>query len=295
MSKRLSVDKTYKLFINGKFVRSESGRYYQLQSHSNQSPINVSLASRKDMRDAVVAARKAFDEWRRRSSLNRGQIMYRIAEMLEARKEELFLRIKELDDLKDDLCHQEIDWAIDQCINFAGWSDKYVPIGGTVNPVAGPFFNFSYPEPVGVVGVVCPETSPLAALVMLTALAIVPGNTCVLISSRTYASIALTFAEVLLTSDVPAGVVNILAGDKQELLQHTYTHKDINSVVHPERHKDLTQEQLMDLLDPHTHNLKRLPEFAARDQKEWLQDPFGPLELMKLTEIKTVWHPSRMP
>jgi acyl-CoA reductase-like NAD-dependent aldehyde dehydrogenase len=270
-SARLAVRKTYKLFIGGKFPRSESGRSYLVQGS------NVALASRKDVRDAVVAARAAVKGWSGATAYNRGQILYRAAEMLEGRRAE-FVALG--------LPAAEVDAAVDRWVWYAGWSDKIAQVYGGANPVAGPFFNLSAPEPTGVVGVVAPADSGLLGLVSVVAPAIVTGNTVVVLAAEEMPLAAVTLAEVLATSDLPGGVVNVLTGRTAETAPWLASHMDVNAI-------DLTgvedPELATSLEEAAADNLKRVlrPPSSAPD---WFADP-GIERMTALLETKTVWHP----
>jgi acyl-CoA reductase-like NAD-dependent aldehyde dehydrogenase len=268
---RLAVRKTYKLFIGGAFPRSESGRTYLVRN------TNVALASRKDLRDAVVAARAAVPKWSGATAYNRGQILYRAAEMLEGRRAEFTdLGVPETD----------VDAAVDRWVWYAGWSDKVAQVRGNANPVAGPFFNLSVPEPTGVVGVVAPADSPLLGLVSVLAPVIVTGNTAVLLASEEQPLPAVTLAEVLATSDLPGGVVNILTGRVAELAPWLASHADVNAldlagVSDPALATALEQSA--------ADTLKRVVRPSA-DPADWRADP-GLGRLTAFLETKTVWHP----
>ncbi|WP_326549286.1 aldehyde dehydrogenase family protein [Micromonospora sp. NBC_01813] len=268
---RLAVRKTYKLFIGGKFPRSESGRTYQVQDS------NVALASRKDARDAVVAARAAVKGWSGATAYNRGQILYRVAEMLEGRREQ-FVALGEPAD--------EVDAAIDRWVWYAGWPDKLPQVYGGANPVAGPYFNLSAPEPTGVVGVVAPAEPSLLGLVSVVAPVIVSGNTAVVLASPTRPLAAVTLAEVLATSDLPGGVVNILTGTVAETAPWLASHLDVNAL-------DLTgvtdPELAVELEQAAAGNLKRVLRPAV-GPTDWLADP-GTRRMTAFLETKTVWHP----
>ena len=227
---RLDIQKTYKLYIGGKFPRTESGRYYHLNDTKGNLIANVCLATRKDFRNAVVAARKAQGSWEKTSSLNKGQILYRIAEMLEGRKEQFSAElVAQGETIKN--AKAEVNASIDRLVYYAGWSDKYQQIFSSVNPVISPHFNFSNLEPVGVVSIIAPEKQGLLGLVSVLAPAIVGGNTVILLASETKPLTAISFAEVLNSSDVPGGVVNILTGKREELISHMASHMDVNAIV----------------------------------------------------------------
>jgi acyl-CoA reductase-like NAD-dependent aldehyde dehydrogenase len=279
---RLDVKKTYKLFIGGKFPRSESGRSYQVNDHKGNHLANASLASRKDIRDAVVAARAAQPGWAGASAYNRGQVLYRIAEMLEGRREQFVTEIRELTGKSERQANQEVDAAIDSFVWHAGWTDKIDAVAGSMNPVAGPFFNISTNQPTGVVGAFAPQDSALVGFVNTIAPAIVSGNTIVVVTSEKLSLPALSFAEVLATSDLPGGVVNILAGKESELSSWLVSHMDVNAV-------DLEGAS----------NLKELEIMAADTVKRVVRKGSyqrlgskGSLQhILDYMEIKTVWHP----
>src|SRR3954468_17687962 len=226
---RLGVQKTYKLLIGGKFVRSESGRVAAAPGANGKAVANYSRASRKDFRDAVTAARTAFGGWSKQSAYLRSQILYRAAEMLEMREAELRSEIDRGPGGKH--ARGEVAQTIDRLVYYAGWSDKFSSVFGAVNPVASSHFNFTTPEPTGVVAIVCPEESPLLALVSMVAPAILTGNTAVVLASIQSPLPALTFSEIIATSDLPGGVVNMLAGDQVELAPHMASHMDVNAIV----------------------------------------------------------------
>ncbi|MEV4802809.1 aldehyde dehydrogenase family protein [Nonomuraea sp. NPDC049421] len=276
---RLSVRKTYKLYIGGAFPRSESGRSYPVTSAKGDFLANASRASRKDARDAVVAARKAFPGWSGATAYNRGQILYRVAEMLEGRRAQF---ADELGGTKRAALEQ-VDAAIDRLVWYAGWSDKIASVHGGANPVAGPYFNLSTPEPTGVVAVVAPD-DPLLGLVSVVAPVIVTGNTCVVVASEPSPLAAITLAEVLATSDLPGGVVNILTGQRAELAPWLSAHMDVNGL-------DLTgvtdAELALSCEQAAAENLKRV---SRPVQEDWTAGP-GIGRMTRFLEIKTVWHP----
>src|SRR3954453_8390259 len=226
---RLGVQKTYKLLIGGKFVRSESGRVAAAAGSNEKTVANYSRASRKDFRDAVAAARKAFGGWSKQSAYLRSQILYRAAEMLETREGELRSEIAR--GPRGEKGRSEVSRAIDRLVYYAGWADKFSSVFGAVNPVASSHFNFTTPEPTGVVVIVCPDESPLLALVSLVAPVILSGNTAVVLASTKSPLPALTFSEIIATSDLPGGVVNMLAGDRAELAPHFASHMDVNAII----------------------------------------------------------------
>jgi acyl-CoA reductase-like NAD-dependent aldehyde dehydrogenase len=260
---RLPVRKTYKLYIGGEFPRSESGRTYEAEG------ANVARGSRKDVRDAVRAARAAFPKWAGMTAYNRGQVVYRIAEMLEARRAE-FAELS--------TGPEEVERSIDRLVWYAGWADKLSQVLGSSNPVAGPYFNFTVPEPTGVVGILAPEEPPLAGLVSRLAPAIIGGNTAVVIASETSPLAAVELAEVLATSDVPGGVVNLITGPRDELAPIIAGHMDVNAI-------DLAgaDGQVEELERLAADNVKRVVRGSPDGQSPW--------EIASFLELKTVWHP----
>ncbi|MFD5389824.1 aldehyde dehydrogenase family protein [Streptomyces sp. NPDC127074] len=283
MSERLSVLKTYKLFVGGKFPRSESGRVYEVTTAKGQWLANAPLASRKDARDAVVAARKAFGGWSGATAYNRGQILYRVAEMLEGRRDQFVAEVADGEGLTKAKATAQVDAAIDRWVWYAGWSDKTAQIAGSANPVAGPYFNLSSPEPTGVVTLLAPQDSSFLGLVSVIASAIVTGNTAVVVASEKSPLPALSLAEVLATSDLPGGVVNILSGRTAEIATPLAAHQDVNAI-------DLAgadAELAVELEKASAENLKRV----LRPQPvDWAADP-GTTRLLAFLETKTVWHP----
>lgn len=284
---RLGVKKTYKLYIGGNFVRSESGRVLPATAPDGQHLDNVSWASRKDLRDAVVAARKAFDGWAKKTAYLRGQILYRAAEMLENRSAELVHEIERSTGASRNAAQTEVATAIDRLVHYAGWTDKYQQVFGNTNPVATSHFNFTTPEPTGVVAVLAPDEPSLVALVSLAAPVILSGNAAVVVASEKHPLPALTFSEILATSDLPGGVINLLSGRKLELISHIASHMDINAVVDGTGSAEIGAE----LQRGAAFNLKR---YAARNLsvREWLteqaEDPYWILDTV---EFKTAWHP----
>ena len=260
MAERLPVKKTYKLFIGGAFPRSESGRTYEAEGQ------NVARASRKDVRDAVKAARGALGTWSGLTAYNRGQVLYRVAEMMEARVAELA-----------DLCsgREEVEAAIDRVVWYAGWADKLPQVLGGANPVAGPYFNFTVPEPTGVIGILAPAEPPLLGLVSRVAPVLVGGNVCVAVAAETHPLAAVELAEVLATSDVPDGAVNILTGLRAELAPHLASHLDVDALDLDEPSEEL--ERLA------ADNVKRVVRGPRTGQSPW--------EISSFLELKTVWHP----
>src|SRR4051812_7242208 len=285
MPDRLSVRKTYKLYIGGAFPRSESGRSYPVSSASGELLAHAAQASRKDVRDAVVAARSAFGKWSGATAYNRGQILYRIAEMLEGRHAQFVAEVVAAEGASVAAAAAQVDAAIDRWVHYAGWADKYAQVVGSTNPVAGPYFNFSFPEPVGVVAVLAPQDASLLGLVSVLAPVLVTGNTAVVVASANRPLPAISFAEVLATSDLPGGVVNLLTGSTAELAPWLAAHRDVNAL-------DLTgtdPARAVDLERAAAQTVKRvLPTPAA--EPDWTADP-GTRRLTAFLETKTVWHP----
>ncbi|MCH7904415.1 MAG: aldehyde dehydrogenase family protein [Armatimonadetes bacterium] len=288
MAVRLGVKKTYKQYIGGKFVRSESGRSLQQLGKDGEFIANYCHGSRKDLRDAVKAARGAFSGWSKRTAFNRGQILYRIAEMLEARENE-FCDVMCAEGSAT--CEQnmiEIQCAVDRCVYYCGWADKFDAVFGSVNPVAADYFNFTVPEPTGVVGIVADEGTALIGLVSQIAATVVSGNACVVLASDEYPLTAMEFGEVLATSDVPGGVVNILSGKKHELIPHLAKHMDVNAIDY----RDGDGQTVAQLIDLGTENVKRVRVSKRKARAGWLSDKAqGPEQIEKFVEMKTVWHP----
>uniref|UniRef100_A0AAU2V399 Aldehyde dehydrogenase family protein n=1 Tax=Streptomyces sp. NBC_00003 TaxID=2903608 RepID=A0AAU2V399_9ACTN len=283
-SMRLSVFKTYKLYVGGKFPRSESGRVYEVVDSKGKWLANAPLSSRKDARDAVVAARKAFGGWAGATAYNRGQILYRIAEMLEGRKDQFVREVAEAEGLSKSKAAAVVDAAIDRWVWYAGWTDKIGQVVGGANPVAGPFFNLSTPEPTGVVTVLAPQESSFLGLVSVVAPVIATGNTVIVIASEKAPLPALSLGEVLATSDLPGGVVNVLSGKTAEIAAPLAAHQDVNAI-------DLTgagAELARDLEIAAADNLKRVVRPKAVD---FTADP-GTDRLTAFLETKTVWHPT---
>jgi acyl-CoA reductase-like NAD-dependent aldehyde dehydrogenase len=275
---RLRVRKTYKLYIGGAFPRSESGRSYPVTGRDGTVLAHAAQASRKDIRDAVVAARKGFAAWSRATPYNRGQVLYRVAEMLDGRREQFATEVAAAGDDPS-----TVDAAIDRWVWYAGWADKYAQVVGASNPVAGPYFNFSLPEPTGVVGVLAPQESSLLGLVSVIAPVIVSGNAAVVVASQERPLPAVSLAEVLATSDLPGGVVNILTGRVAELAPWLASHRDVNAL-------DLTgvaADARPALQQVAADNVKRL--YVPRHD-DWTADP-GTRRLAAFVETKTVWHP----
>lgn len=281
--KRLEVLKTYKLYIGGQFPRTESGRYYILNNAAGKQLANMCQGSRKDFRDAVVAARNAFGGWSSRAAFNRGQILYRMAEMLEGRKAQ-FIEELMLQDLSKNKAVKEVDLAIDRLIYYSGWCDKYQQLFSAVNPVATSHFNFSVPEPTGVVSVIAPQNDSLLGLVSVIAPVISGGNTCVVLASESKPLCAVTFAEVLNSSDLPGGVVNILTGKVTELASWFVDHMDVNATVFCEADSEIKKM----MQQKSANNVKRIVFYDTNWYKDEGQSPYF---IMDTQEIKTTWHP----
>jgi acyl-CoA reductase-like NAD-dependent aldehyde dehydrogenase len=283
-AERLPVMKTYKIFIGGKFPRTESGRYYQPKGSDGKPLANVCRSSRKDVRDAVVAARGAVGGWAGRSAFNRGQILYRIGEMLEGRSAQ-FVHELVLHGATALQANEEVSIAIDRWLHYAGWCDKYQALFSSVNPTNSSHFNFSVYEPTGVVGIQCAGSNGLLELVSLIAPVIAGGNTCVVVASEKHPLPAVTFTEVLATSDLPGGVVNLLTGFRSELLKPLVAHMDINAVVVA----DASKEERSMLDSEATCNLKRVVYPKVSD---WSSDEAqSPYLILDTQEVKTTWHP----
>src|SRR4029078_8796158 len=282
--KRLEVLKTYKIYIGGQFPKTESGRYYVSLNSKGKKLANVCLSSRKDFRDAVVAARSAFGSWSTRAAFNRGQILYRMAEMLEGRKAQFIEELIQQDSSKGK-AEKELNLAIDRLIYYAGWCDKYQQIFSAVNPVASSHFNFSVPEPTGVVSIIAPQADSLLGLVSVIAPVIAGGNTCIVLASESKPLCAVTFAEVLNASDLPGGVVNILTGKPAELSTWFVNHMDVNATVYCE--KDAETQKMM--REKSALNLKRIFFY---NKVNWSSEQGqSPYYIMDTQEIKTTWHP----
>jgi acyl-CoA reductase-like NAD-dependent aldehyde dehydrogenase len=284
MPTRLEVLKTYKIYIGGQFPRTESGRYYVPVNSKGEGLANMCLCSRKDVRDAVGTARGAFGGWSSRSAFNRGQILYRIAEMLEGRKAQFIDELKK-QGASSANAEKEVNLAIDRLIYYSGWCDKYQQVFSSVNPVASSHFNFSVMEPVGVVTAVAPQENSLIGLVSIIAAVIAGGNTCVILASQHKPLCAVTFAEVLATSDLPGGVVNILTGKPDELLPYLADHMDVNAICYSEdnaAHQKLIQEKS-------SLNVKRVRLYT--DIKWTDEDAQSPYFIQDFQETKTTWHP----
>jgi acyl-CoA reductase-like NAD-dependent aldehyde dehydrogenase len=285
---RIPVTKTCKLFINGAFPRSESGRSLPLRNEDWAVVAQIAHASRKDLRDAVEAASAAQPKWAGTTAYNRGQILYRIAEMMEARSLELGAALREVGSLSAAGARREVEASIDRLVRFAGWADKIVQVLGNQNPVAGPYYNFTVPEPTGVVVVVAPDAPSLLPLVTLIAAPLVAGNAIVAIASDANPLPAVSFMEILATSDVPPGIVNILTGQRAELLSHVSSHREIHAVSAATG--DAKEARLLEL--GAAENLKRV-RIVADEKPDWENDDrfAGPWSIEPFVEMKTIWHP----
>ncbi|HKN96867.1 MAG TPA: aldehyde dehydrogenase family protein [Pseudonocardiaceae bacterium] len=282
---RVTVAKTYKLYVGGAFPRSESGRSYPVTDAKGAFLANAAQASRKDARDAVVAARKAFTGWSGATAYNRGQVLYRVAEMLEGRREQFAAEVTASEGVAARRAQSLVDAAIDRWVWYAGWTDKLAAVLGAANPVAGPYFSFSVPEPTGVVAVLAPQASSLLGLVSVVAPVLAGGNTCVVVASQSRPLPAITLSEVLATSDVPGGVVNMLTGRTAELAPWLAAHGDVNAL-------DLCgapASQVADLERAAAGTVKRVSRPPVTEP-DWLRVPdIG--RLRAFLETKTVWHP----
>lgn len=284
---RLAVQKTYKLLIGGKFVRGENGRVLPARSRDGALLANYCRASKKDFREAMTAARAAFPGWSKTSAYLRGQILYRAAEMLEMRRSELQNEVGRGNGARRSGASNEATLAIDRLVHYAGWTDKFTQVFGAVNPVASSHFNFTAPEPTGVVVTLCPDEPPLLGFVSLVVPAILSGNCVVALASSTQPLPALTFSEILATSDLPGGVVNVLAGDRAELAPHFASHMDVNAIVDASGNDKISQE----LQRGGEFNVKR---YVHRDlsAKDWhSSDAENPYWILDTVEMKTAWHP----
>ncbi|WP_328873453.1 aldehyde dehydrogenase family protein [Streptomyces sp. NBC_00287] len=284
---RLSVFKTYKLYVGGKFPRSESGRVYEVTDSKGNWLANAPLSSRKDARDAVVAARKGFGAWSGATAYNRGQILYRIAEMLEGRREQFVREVADAEGLSKSKAAAQVDAAIDRWVWYAGWTDKIAQIVGGANPVAGPYFNLSSPEPTGVVVVLAPQESSFLGLVSVIAPVIATGNTVIVIASEKSPLPALSLGEVLATSDLPGGVVNVLSGRTAEIATPLAAHQDVNAIDLAGADEVLAKELEIAAAD----NLKRVLRPQPVDEVDWSATP-GLDRMTAFLETKTVWHPT---
>jgi acyl-CoA reductase-like NAD-dependent aldehyde dehydrogenase len=284
---RLSVRKTYKLYVDGAFPRSESGRSYEVSTPDGEFLANAAQASRKDLRDAVRAARKAVAGWSGATAYNRGQVLYRVAEVLEGRRAQFAAEVAACEGVPVAAAESQVDAAIDRWVWYAGWTDKIASVFGATNPVAGPYFDFSLPEPTGVVGILAPQRSSLLGLVSVAAPVIAAGNTAVLLAAEQRPLPAVTLSEVLATSDLPGGVVNVLTGRTAELAPWLAGHRDVNGIdlcgAPPELATDLERAA--------ADTVKRVLRAPfGRNEPDWTADP-GTHRLTAFLEIKTVWHP----
>jgi len=289
MAVRIEVPKMYKLFIGGKFTRTESERYLSVINPRTKKKIcNYSRASRKDVRNAIVAARSGFNLWSTKTAYERGQILYRLAEMLEARKEQFTAEITNSTNLSKNSASKEVMKSVDRIIWYAGFADKWSQLIGTVNPVQSGYFNFSIPEPTGVVGVLLPDEPSLLALVSRICPIITSGNSCVIIASERSPLPALSFAEVIATSDFPPGVINILTGVKKELLPHLAAHMDVNAFDYA--HQDIKFKKDVQLAC--ADNVKRFIDSSQNKTRHMFNDEEyeSIYQIQNFVEIKTVWH-----
>jgi acyl-CoA reductase-like NAD-dependent aldehyde dehydrogenase len=278
-SSRIDVKKTYKLYIDGKFPRTESGRFYALKDKAGNIIANVCRGSRKDLRDAVVSNRKAQGDWNKRSAYNKAQIIYRIAETLEGRKAQFV----------DSMCKEgytaanalkEVEASIDLLVYYAGWSDKYIQVFSTVNPVESSHFNFSYPEPCGIATVICPDKGALHGIISHAIPMVIGGNTSTLVVSENFPLTAIEFAEVIHASDLPGGVINIITGYRKEFVSHAASHMDVNAIVFT----DVNVEHKKTIQTNAALNVKRVIDFS----KDAIESPY---RILAGQDIKTTWHP----
>ena len=282
MKKRLDIQKTYKLYINGRFARTESGRYFPIHDGDGKLVANVCRASRKDFREAVKAARNAASGWSSRTAYNRGQILYRTAEIMEGRKERFSEELVTMG-MKRKNAEKEVETSLDRLVYYAGWTDKYQQIFSSVNPVSSSHYNFSVPEYQGIIAIIAPENNPLLGLVSLISPAIASGNTVVCLGAQKSPFSSISFAEALHASDVPAGVVNILTGFSSELSGHFSSHMDVNGIVCCQDHADLIKS----IQENAAENVKRVHYY---NETNWM-DLQSPYFILDHTEIKTTWHP----
>ncbi|MCG8372752.1 MAG: aldehyde dehydrogenase family protein [Balneolales bacterium] len=285
MSDHLEVLKTYKMYIGGNFPRTESGHYYKVFDSEGDLLANACLASRKDVRDAVKTARGAFTGWKARNAYNRGQILYRIGEMLESRRGQFEKELSQVGFSANE-AEADVNAAIDRLIYYAGWTDKYQQVFGSVNPVASSHFNFSLLDPTGVVAILAPEQSPLLGLVSVIAPVIAGGNTCVVLASENHPLSSITFAEVLNSSDVPGGVVNILTGKKEDLVEHFSAHMDVNAMLYTDA---LSGGLTKTIEENAAENIKRIINNPVGDW--YAEDAQSPYFITDFQETKTTWHP----
>lgn len=281
----LEVLKTYKMYIGGQFPRTESGRFYKVHNSNGDLLANACLGSRKDVRNTVKTARGAFGGWSKRNAYNRGQILYRVAEMMESRRAEFMKELTQIG-LSEKDAEADINTSIDRWIYYAGWTDKYQQVFGSVNPVASAHFNFSILEPTGVVGIIAPEESPLLGLSSMIAATIAGGNTCVVLASEKYPLPSIVLAEVLNTSDVPGGVVNIITGKREELVEHLAGHMDVNALCYTDV---LAAEMVTNIDELAAENIKRILKQRVDDW--YADDAENPYFITQFQETKTTWHP----
>lgn len=284
MSKRIDIQKTYKLFIDGKFPRTESGRYIKWTDVKETTVVNICRGSRKDFRNAMVSARGAVSGWSSRTAYNRAQILYRIGEMLEGRKDQFMAELT-LQGLSKKQAKNEISQSIDRLIYYAGWADKFQQVFSRVNPVSLPYFNFTVPEATGVVAAIAPDDSSLLGLVSIIAPVIAGGNSIVILASESFPLCSITFAEVLHSSDVPDGVVNILTGYRNELIEHFSSHMDVNAIIYCGDNSD--DKKLVETNA--ALNVKHVIHFPNQDWAKNLHQ--SPYHILKCQETKTTWHP----
>jgi acyl-CoA reductase-like NAD-dependent aldehyde dehydrogenase len=284
---RVDVRKTYKLYIGGQFPRSESGHSYVVDDARGKFVANAALASRKDARDAVQAARAAFGGWSGKTAYNRSQILYRVAEVMEDRRPQFVEALRQSEGLTPTQAGKALDTSIDRLVWYAGWADKITQVTGNANPVAGPFFNISTPEPTGVVAVVAPQQSSLLGLISVVAPVVVTGNTAIVLASPERPLPAVTFSEVLATSDMPGGVVNILTGQLSNTAPTLAAHMDVNGLDLTGYAGDAEQSRLLE--EAAADNLKRVLR-APDTEPDWSLDP-GLERMTTFLETKTVWHP----
>ncbi len=289
---RIAVRKTYKLFLGGAFPRSESGRSYLVVAADGTPLANAARASRKDLRDAVRAARKAFPGWAGKTAMLRGQVLYRVAELMEGRRDQFVAEVAQAEGLRDAAARTVVDRAIDRWVWYAGWADKITQVLGASNPVAAPYFNFTIPEPTGVVGLVAPETSSLLGLVSRLAPPLVTGNAVVVLASESRPLPAVTLTEVLATSDVPGGVVNVLTGFRSELVPVLAGHADIDA-LDTWGVPDAMRTDVELLAADDVKRVLRRPTTVAEARFDWLDDRAAerPEWIAAFLEMKTVWHP----
>lgn len=289
MPERLEVLKTYKLYINGAFPRTESGRSLKIKDGKGALLAHICHGSRKDLRDAVEAARGAQNGWSNRTAYNRAQIMYRMAEMLEARRDEFVTILRQSSGMTPTAAKKEVNASIDRLVCFAGWADKFAQMLGCNNAVAGPYYNFTVPEATGIIGIVCPDEPALLGFISLFAPAMCAGNVCVVITSDKYPIPGAVFGEVCATSDVPNGVVNIITGKRDELLEHLANHRNVNAVIAANLNK--SQSNILRLGS--AENVKRVT-IVKRSAEAWIDENEceSPWMIEPVVDMKTIWHPS---